>query len=1099
MSLGPHPEVGDRLGRYTLVAPLGAGGMASVYQARDPHGDAYAIKVLNPARVQPEDVKRFQREFKALSRMTHDNVVRVYESGVHDGYPWIAMEQVEGGDLEQLIERWKTRPPPDRFARIEAILRGLCRALQYVHDRRLIHRDIKPSNVLIAPDGQPKLSDFGVVKGGADGTTHITQLTMAGRLVGTVAFMAPELITTDDDVDARADLYSLGAMLYLMLTFRRPIEAKSVAGYLARHLTEVPIPAGQVAPDVPRRLERVASRLLQKDRAQRYASAGAVLAALDEEDKVERPSLQGRERQLQGWTRRIEALVDGAGGCVVLNGAEGTGKSHLMTVMVEAAATTEVTVLTADGADDPVEHLAATVGLDPEGSIGGALFRAVVAGLKGPTVVAIDDLDQASRRTIDALARGIRQAITVDGRPLLLLASARSLDAISDLVIGTATGLPADLIPVGPVDEAATVSMLRDRGILGAAAKVLGRRLHAAYGGLPGPMLDQLDALVRAGWFTGDPDDRSLARPMADLRQGEMPVPDRLAEAVQRRLERVRTSERRLLDLLAVVDRPAGAALFGRLTGDPSGTARTLDELVGERWLTLIEDDTTERFAFANPITARVLRRALGPEALRELHGRVADALGGRRRRAAGLEVGRHLDAAGRHAEAYPMYVRAARKAARKGTMSEVLDICARAEGIRPLVEPDLPRDTALELRETLKVLEGRALLARQDWSAALTAVKLGLSAARARESDAVPTLLALSGRAWSRLGDTRRAFPALEEARQTLTPDDEEWAPATRTLADLCLRQGDTAAANVLWTAAVEEAATRSDRNAEARARRGLAHTRVFQGRLPDAVTLLDEADDLLSLDGDADIRAAVLSRSIEVANLTGNWGSAVRRAEQLVEVSRRRELASRLPDAYSLLALALLAIGARDEALDAASQARVFAKTHPARVEARLRTARALLDLDRHDEAGSVLPEASALEPAGADDPPALHAAVRARLLARSSPDEARELAIWSLRRPPPLLGFRMAITALDASKALLALGDRSSARKAAKRGLRSLKGLGADGLRFETLLALHRAEPDARVVAAGAQVAARIRARLTGPALERFLERVRESGLG
>ncbi|MCA9566846.1 MAG: protein kinase [Myxococcales bacterium] len=1093
--LGRHPDVGDKLGRYTLDAPLGAGGMASVFRAIDPHGDPYAVKVLNPARVLPEDVKRFQREFKALSRMDHPNIVRVYESGVHEGYPWIAMELVDGGDLEGLIDRWKANPPPDRFERIEALLVQLCKALQYVHDRRLIHRDIKPSNVLLTPDGVPRLSDFGVVKGGADGTTHITQLTMAGRLVGTVAFMAPELITSDEDADARADLYSLGAMLYLMLCFRRPIEAKSVAGYLARHLTEIPVPPGQLDPDVPPVLERVAMRLLQKDRAHRYASASAVLAALGGEAKATRPTLQGRERELQGWSRRVGALVDGAGGCVVLNGAEGTGKSHLMTVMVEAADASSVKVLYTSGwDDDPLETLATQVGLDPEGSIGGALGRAILATLlPGPAVLAIDDLDRAPRRTIDALARTLRQLISQEGQPILLLASARSLDAISDLVTGTATGMPADLIPVGPVDSRAAVSMMRDRGILGAAASVLGRRLHTSYGGVPGPMLDQLDALLRDGWFTGGAERLELARSMTELRQGELPVPQQLADALLARLERVRNREREILELLAVVDRPAGASLLARCTDDP-GTARTLDELVGERWLELGEDETAETFTFRDPIAARVLRGALDPARRQELHGIVAGALGGRRRRAtANLEVAQHLDAAGRPAEAYPIYVAAAKRSAKRdGLPLEVLDVCERADAIREAVEPSLPQPEAMALREEPKALEGRARLARQDWQGALTALKLGLSTARSNGSDGEAALLADLGRAWFRLGDRRRAQPALEEALEKLEPSDASWAPGMRALGDILLTGGQYDAAEARVSAALERALEVADRDGEARARRGLAHVRVFQGRLPEAAQLLDEADDLLALDGDAQVRAAVLSRAIEVANMTGHWGNAVRRAEQLVDVARRRELSARLPDAYSLLALALLAIGATDEALDAASQARVFAKAHRSRVEPQLRTARALLDLGRHAEAEEVLPERGTLPDSGIDDPPGLHAALRARILAPENPTEARDLAIWALKRPPPMLSFRAAIVALDASKALLEVGQTSTARKAAKRGLKCLQGLGADGLRLEVLLALQRAEPDARVQEAIAQVAGRVAGRLAGPALDTFQKR-------
>lgn len=1094
MNFGRPPGPGDRLGRYTLESPLGAGGMASVYRALDPHGDAYAVKVLNPSRVQPEDVKRFQREFKALSKMDHPNIVRVYESGVHgQAYPWIAMELVEGGDLEGLIERWKAAPPADRFARIEALLVGLCKGLQYVHDRRLVHRDIKPSNVLLTPEGIPKLSDFGVVKAGADATTHITQLTMAGRLVGTVAFMAPELITSDTDVDPRADLYSLGAMLYLMLCFRRPIEAKSVAGYLARHLTEVPNPPGQIDPAVPPLLERVTMRLLQKERAHRFASASAVLAALGGENVATRPTLQGRERQLQGWSRRCAALLEGAGGCVVLNGVAGTGKSHLMTVMVETATASSLQVLSTSGWEhDPVEALAEQVGIDPSGSIGAGLVRAVVGSLRdGPAVIAIDDLDRAPRRTLDALARLLRQKIAEEGQPLLLLATARSLDAISDLVTGTATGMPADLMPVGPIDARATTSLLRDRGLLGSAAKVLGRRLHEGYGGMPGPMLAQLDTLIQEGWFTRDGDELVLARPKSDLRQADLPVPRVISEALLERAGRLRTSERDLLDLLAVVDRPAGAALLTRCVDDPRAT-RSLDNLVGDRWLAIQDDGTAETFAFRDPVAARVLRAALPVDRARRLHATVAGALGGRRRRSANLEVAQHLDAAGRRVEAYPIYVASAKRALRTRTSLEVLDICRRAEAIRTEAEPALDEPTVLALRETLKAMEGRLRLGRQDHQGALDALRMGLSAARASGSDSTAGLQADLGRAYFRLGDARRARSTLEEAVGQLDPGDEGWGPAMRALADLQLTGGEYVASESTLDRALAQAVATQDRDGEARARRGLAHVRVFQGRLPDATTLLTEADDLLALDGDAQVRAAVLARAIEVANLTGSWGTAVRRAEQLVDVARRRELASRLPDAYSLLAIALLAIGAREEALDAASQARVFARAHPSRHEALLRTTRALIDLQQLDEASALLPDRDTLPAAGVDDPPALHAALQARLLAPTDPRGAYELAIWSLRRPEPMLGFRSGLVALDASKALLETGQAETARKAAKRGLKSLKGLGADGLRLEVLLALQRAGPDERVTLAIRQVAGRVAQRLTGPALETFRRR-------
>ena len=284
MDPGQSPVPGGKLGRYTLESPLGVGGMAAVYRARDDNGTRVAVKVLHPESIKPDEIKRFEREFEALSRMNHPNIVRVYEAGMAEGYPWIAIEFVDGTDLGTIIETWKIKPPANHFELVERYLRQMCLALQYIHEQGLVHRDIKPTNILIRSDGEAKVADFGGVK---DPEATGTQLTIAGQLIGTVAFMAPEQIT-GEPIDRRTDLYSLGALLYIMLTFRRSIEADSVAGFLARHLTEVPKAPSDFNPNIPRRLEQICQRLLMKDPAQRFQSARQVLQLLDSSEETTR-------------------------------------------------------------------------------------------------------------------------------------------------------------------------------------------------------------------------------------------------------------------------------------------------------------------------------------------------------------------------------------------------------------------------------------------------------------------------------------------------------------------------------------------------------------------------------------------------------------------------------------------------------------------------------------------------------------------------------------------------------------------------------------------------------------------------------------------
>ena len=154
-----------------------------------------AIKILHPGKTSEEDLRRFQREFLSLKTLEHQNIVKVYESGVHNNYPWISMEVVEGSDLDSLIRSWTYPLQAPQFQIIRNILIQMCRALEYIHAQGIIHRDLKPSNVLITQSGIPKLTDFGVVK---NPQQFKSELTTMGSLVGTVAFMAPELIIGEE-------------------------------------------------------------------------------------------------------------------------------------------------------------------------------------------------------------------------------------------------------------------------------------------------------------------------------------------------------------------------------------------------------------------------------------------------------------------------------------------------------------------------------------------------------------------------------------------------------------------------------------------------------------------------------------------------------------------------------------------------------------------------------------------------------------------------------------------------------------------------------------------------------------------------------------
>ena len=267
------PVPGDQIGNYRVIEEIGRGGMALVLAVEHVgSGERRALKLMLPA-VSADCVQRFHREFRTLSRLSHPGILRVFEHGLYDDRPYLVMELLSGTELAAVVEGWRGIAPMERFRRARKILIALARALEYIHERGLVHRDVTPSNIMVLHDGSVKLMDFGIVKlpGG--------ELTQAGEVVGTVAYIAPEQ-ALDGPVDNRADLYSLGVVFYLMLTGRRPFNARNAAGYLDKHLHRSARPPRELVPTIPELADEVCMRLMAKSPSDRFASATHLLHVL---------------------------------------------------------------------------------------------------------------------------------------------------------------------------------------------------------------------------------------------------------------------------------------------------------------------------------------------------------------------------------------------------------------------------------------------------------------------------------------------------------------------------------------------------------------------------------------------------------------------------------------------------------------------------------------------------------------------------------------------------------------------------------------------------------------------------------------------------
>jgi len=260
--------------RYAVGELLGRGGMAEVYLATDRVLDRpVAFKVLGGWLANDGTfVERFRREALAAARISHPNLVAVFDAGSEDGVHYIVMEHVPGETLADVLRR-DGRLHPDRAIRIAA---SVADALEVAHAARIVHRDVKPANVMLTPDGRTKLMDLGIARS-IDGES----ITHTSSILGTAGYISPEQ-ARGDPVDHRSDIYSLGCVLYEMLTGRQPFEAQDPLGVAYKHVHEVPVPPASIESSIPPALEAVTLRAMAKEPSERFQSVADMASALDD-------------------------------------------------------------------------------------------------------------------------------------------------------------------------------------------------------------------------------------------------------------------------------------------------------------------------------------------------------------------------------------------------------------------------------------------------------------------------------------------------------------------------------------------------------------------------------------------------------------------------------------------------------------------------------------------------------------------------------------------------------------------------------------------------------------------------------------------------
>ncbi len=797
---GRELRPGERIGAYVFERELGSGGMARVLLAKTPEGRRIALKVLRANRLET-GLGRFRREFHALSRIDHPNVVHVEAYGDLHGHPYIAMEFVDGPDLHRVVRDFKNIDDVRRYARVREILIDICRALAAVHRRGLVHRDLKPSNVLLTRRGTAKLTDFGIVKDLESGAS--TELSTT--LVGTWAYTSPEHIC-GLPIDHRSDLYSLGVILFAMLTGKRPFAAEGMSGYLVAHRDKIPPRASRVRPSVPHELDEICARLLEKAPRDRFQSANEILFRLEADDPHDNtadhggwePPLTGHRDALALVEESVAGLTAGRGGVVRVFGDDGSGKSRVMAAAITRARALGLPVHRyAFPEEGPAYGIALAFAKDltrdlPEAdaleinrlatawSEGGALRgdtryalydllkRALSKLLEDhPRVLLLDDAHAASPHEADLFRYLVRHLIGAAQLPLLLILAGRKVGEASN-VAWTIAETTRD-VTLNPLSQADVVSIVES--LLGPSRATIkvAERLHAESNGNPYFVSEFLRSLMGQGLLSRRDNGWVLMVDPNDLAEGRLEIPPGIRQMLRSRLDRVTPQGRTVLDALAVAGRPTTFdALLFAVELEEESLLQRLDALIDTGLVreSRRTDDVTYEIVHAK--LGDLLRLDLAPQRTVMLHRRLAEALeeSGAQDPATLELIGEHFRHADQPARAYDHLVVAARRLVERSMPEEASKLARHATSMEAQARGmlDAKRFTALKL-DLLRVT-GATQENRGEWTGAAATWKEMLQLADDASDDRAGCdariELAVTLR---RLGETDRALTFAQEA----------------------------------------------------------------------------------------------------------------------------------------------------------------------------------------------------------------------------------------------------------------------------------------------------------------------------------------------
>ena len=951
-------QPGDAFGGYRVIEEAGRGGMATVLKVEHLEtAEVRALKILMPTSQDEESQARFAAEFRVLSTLSHPNITRVYESGTHQERAYFVMELVEGHDLRKELEKWKALPHQERFQLAESILIQLVSALSYVHDQGLVHRDISPGNIMVGSDNSVKLMDFGVVK------TPGAELTAVGEMVGTVAYMAPEQIR-GDQVDARADLYSLGTVLYLLLTGRRPFNARTLAGYLDKHLNLNPRPPREVDPFVPTHLNDICVRLLSKDPKARFGSANHLLNVLDRRQAgVERinpknwpPRQVGRQREQAALREALTSLSAGKGGAILLEGLTGYGKTRLISEVVDRAR--ELGIAVARGSCAENQEYGGFRGvlddLAPEGvplsQVLEASFRdgesqgpiepyAVHVAFREllssslPRIVVVDNVQYADRGTADLLHYLHRNCLRLNAEPVFFLLSRLPLfegtDFLAELIDDESKGLNTLYLgPLGSTDVEELLSQLVEDSD---CSRRLAVRLHREGEGNPYFIAEMIRGLVDEGVIKPREDGGyELCLTLEEVTRTNLPLPTSIRDALRERIEPLSTRAKHIARLLAICRQETSIELLlEALSRSEEQILGSIEELVDAGVVRHRSVGSEDLFELARPRLQDLLVEDLPPRErarMRRQLGTAMEKLYRHRLTAVLAPLARHFELGHIPAKAYPYMIRAGQRLSDRAFMPEAKEFFDRAVSIEPEAREYMVLDEADRRLAELLLLRGQVLEHMGSWRQACSALERADRLARQLDSTR------LQSRTAEALGNFYRRNQRLDEALTHLTEAlllaDQVSDPQLRVgplygLGSIYWAQERLEEARQHFLNSLTVAGAIDDERHLGMGYNGLGLVAICKGQSAEARKYLEQSAQIMERVGLLGMLSISRINLVELSHCTGNLRKGLQLADKTV--ANAREVSHPLGVALGLRyrSLILTDLGRFDESLENAREA--------------------------------------------------------------------------------------------------------------------------------------------------------------------------------